>query len=132
VRALTLSNTSGVGGRALANSAAVAVEVGVLLVILRRRWQGLGEAGLLATLGRTALASAAMAIGILAAGALLDAIGLAEGGLLLEVVRLGLLLVIGLAVYVIAALLLGLHEIRDVAETLLRRVRREAPSTDAA
>ncbi len=132
VLALTLSNTIGVGGLALANSAAVAVEVGVLLVILRRRWQGLGEAGLLATLGRTVLASAAMAVGILAAGALLDAIGLADGGLLLEVVRLGLLGVIGLAVYVIAALLLGLHEIRDVAETLLRRVRREAPSADAA
>ncbi len=132
VLALTLSNTIGVGGLALANSAAVAVEVGVLLVLLRRRWQGLGETGLLATLARTVLASAAMGIGILAAGALLDAIGLVDGGLLLEVVRLGLLGVVGLAVYVITALLLGLHEIRDVADRMLRRVRREAPSVDAA
>jgi hypothetical protein len=43
-----------------------------------------------------------------------------------------LLLVVGLAVYVIAALLLGLHEIRDVTDRMLRRVRREAPSVDAA
>ena len=125
IGAVVFSAWLGVGGLALANSLGVGVEVAVLVVILRRRWTGLEGDLLLGTLARSLLATAVMVVAILAGGALLDAVGLSDGGLVLEIVRLGVLVVVALAAYVIAALLLGLHEIREVIGHLLRR--REAP-----
>ena len=125
IGAVVFSAWLGVGGLALANSLGVGVEVVVLVVILRRRWSGLEGDLLLGTLVRSLLATAVMVAAILAGGALLDAVGLNDGGLALAIVRLGVLVVVAVAAYVIAALLLGMHEIREVIGQLLRR--REVP-----
>jgi putative peptidoglycan lipid II flippase len=122
---LILSDLIGVGGLALSNSIAVAVEVSILVILLRRRWQGIGEGALLGVLIRSAAASLVMALSILALGQVLTAVGL-SGSLIRDVIRLGLILGTGIAVYVGAALLLGLREIRDVLSLLLRKARREA------
>ena len=50
------------GGLALANSVAISVEVILLLLILRRRWRGVGGRVLLSTLGRVLAASAVMSV----------------------------------------------------------------------
>ena len=131
ILAVTLSGWLGVGGLALANSLAVGVEVAVLLVILRRRWEGIGERSILLTLGRAALAGLAMAASLVVAQGLLDRIGLGGGGLLLSIIRLGLLVGLGVAVYAGAALLLGMSEIREVFRLLVQRGRRIAAATVA-
>ncbi len=131
ILAVTLSGWLGVGGLALANSLAVGVEVVILLVILRRRWEGIGERSILLTLGRAALAGVAMAASLVVVQGLLDRIGLGGGGLLLSIIRLGLLVGLGVVVYAGAALLLGMSEIREVFRLLLQRGRRIAAATVA-
>ena len=131
ILAVTLSGWLGVGGLALANSLAVGVEVAVLLVILRRRWEGIGERSILLTLGRAARAGGALAASRVVAQGLVDRLGLGGGGLLLSIIRLGLLVGLGVAVYAGAALLLGMSEIREVFRLLVQRGRRIAAATVA-
>ncbi|NPV67009.1 MAG: murein biosynthesis integral membrane protein MurJ [Anaerolineae bacterium] len=125
--ALLLAPVLGVGALALANSAAIGVEVTMLMIILRRRWHGLNGPVVLGTLTRSALASVAMAVVILALDAALAAAGFGQdtGEKLELVVRVVAVVVVGGAVYVGAALLLGMGEIRQAMVMLLRRGARD-------
>ena len=129
--ALTLSGPLGVGGLALANSMAVAVEVTVLLVLLWRRWQGIGEQPIFSALVRSLLASLAMAASVLVLEAVFERLG-AGSGLMFALLRLGVLFVSAVVVYGGVALLLGLTEIRDVVLLVLRRGRSETPAAMVA
>ncbi|MBN1964949.1 MAG: murein biosynthesis integral membrane protein MurJ [Anaerolineae bacterium] len=124
--ALLLTGPLGVGGLALANSVAVGFEVIVLIVILRRRWAGIGEQALLSTLLRAGIASAAMAAAILLLEAILGGVlNSLDLGLIGEVAKLGIEVLLGVAVYAVVALLLGMTEIRTVIAALLRRAGRK-------
>ncbi len=125
--ALLLTPALGVGALALANSAAIGVEVTILMIILRRRWHGLNGPVVLGTLTRSALASAAMAVVILALDAALAAAGFGQDTAekLELVVRVAAVVAVGGAAYVGVALLLGMREIREAIGMLLRRGARD-------
>ena len=123
VLSLIFTGLIGVGGLALSNSLAVAVEVGVLLFILRRRWGDVGARAEVATLARALAAGLAMTAAILALDALLHSWGLDDTGLVRAIVRLAILLAAGGVAYVLAGLLFGMVEIRE-AWVLLRQRRR--------
>ncbi len=129
--ALLLTPALGVGALALANSAAIGVEVAILLVILRRRWHGLNGPAVLGALLRSALASVAMAAVILVLDGALAAAGFGQdtGNKLELVIRVAAVVAVGGLAYVIAALLLGMREIRDAIRILLRRGAREEEAT---
>ncbi len=102
-----------VSGLALANSLGVMFEVLALLVILRRRWQGIGERQLSRTLAKTLAASLVMAAVI----ALIDMIWLALApgrGLSFTIMRLALEGVVGLLVFLLVAILLKMKEISEL------------------
>ncbi len=125
--ALTLTPVLGVGALALANSAAIGVEVVILMVILRWRWHGLNGPVVLSTLTRAALASAVMAVVILILDRALAAAGFGQDSSdkLTLVIRVAAVIGVGGLAYVAAAMLLGMREIRDVLGMLLRRGARD-------
>jgi putative peptidoglycan lipid II flippase len=129
--ALTLLPSLGVGALALANSAAIGCEVAILLVILRRRWQGLQEPIIAGTLTRSVLASGAMALVILALDVLFGQISFGHdtSDKVRLVLRIGALVAAGGLTYIVAALLLGMTEIRQVITMLVRRTRGESVPT---
>jgi putative peptidoglycan lipid II flippase len=110
-----------VGGLALANSLGVMVEVLLLIGILRRRWQGIEENALIRTVTKTTLASLVMALAILGVEFVWGTF-LFDSGTLFHTI--GLLIteaVIGLAVFLLAAYLLKLEELRTLLTVILRR-----------
>ena len=101
----------GVAGLALANSLGTAFEVAVLLWILRRRWRGIQENALAQTLLRTTAASLLMALAIVLSTPLLSLLPL-TGGIAGDALQVMLQVLIGAAVFLLSALLLGMSEIR--------------------
>ena len=99
-----------VSGLALANSLGVMFEVLALLVILRRRWHGIGENALARTLVKTLAASLVMAAAIV----LVDMLWLgfvSSRGLAFTIMRLAVEGFIGLVVFAVAAALLKMREL---------------------
>ena len=111
----------GHGGLALASSAATWLQVGLLLVMLRRevakqgRQLALGE--LAPAVGRMALSGAAMAAAVWGALALLPA----GGGFAWKVACLAVPGLVGVAVYFGAALVLRCDEVAQLRRRLFRR-----------
>ncbi len=103
--------TGNVGGLALANSLGVAFEVGFLLVILRRRWNGTDENTLARTVLKTTVASLVMALAIIAADMMWTTMGLDNGRFLFDVTRLGFEVFVGGTAFVIMAILLKMNEL---------------------
>lgn len=110
-----------VGGLALANSLGVTFEVLVLLWLLRRRWHGANESALGRTVIKTLAASLIMALAIVIANTLWNALGLTNRGLPFTVAQIGIETGIGLAVFAAAAYFLRLQEFQMLVNTLLRR-----------
>ena len=100
------------GGLALANSVATTIEMGALLVLMRRRLNGI-EGG---SIARGALA--AFAAGGVISILLLVWVGLTGGSSVLLVVLGGV--VIGVLVYGILLLVMGVQEVRGLLDMLLR------------
>ena len=101
------------GGLALANGVAVGIESLIGLTILHARWRGIDARRILLDTGKAALASIAMGVAILLFQRLI------EPG------RLVLLLggsLIGVAVFAVAALALGIEEIRTIPVDMIRHV----------
>jgi putative peptidoglycan lipid II flippase len=110
----------GVGGLGLALSLGVGIEITVLLLILRRRWEWSIRKMLGGVIVRTLLATLAMAIGIL----LIDALWLQTMptlGTLWTLARVGILVGSGITIFVGVAVLLGMNEIWDFIQAVLRR-----------
>ena len=113
--AILLMGVLGAGGLALANTLAVSAEVLVLMVILRKRWRGVEGRLIGRTFVRAGLASAVMGLVLVA---FLDRATASELSSLLVVLAGGLL---GLIVYIVAGLLFGVRELRELPAALLGR-----------
>lgn len=114
----TLGNVSGL---ALANSIGTAVEVGLLLVLLRRRWGGINEDALASTILKATAASLVMALAIVVVNTLWNMLGLAERGTLFTVLQIGIETLVGLAVFVAVALALRTEELHQMLRLISRR-----------
>ncbi|MEO0565059.1 MAG: hypothetical protein AAF125_23330, partial [Chloroflexota bacterium] len=110
----------GVGGLGLALSLGVGIEITILLLILQNRWDWSVRETLGGTFARTLLASATMAVAILAIDAMWNA-AVPDGGTLMTLMRVTLLVGGGVAVFAGAATLLGMNEIWDFVRVVLRR-----------
>ncbi len=107
---LLLVGPLGAGGLALANSIAISVEVVVLLLVLRKRWNGVGGRGMLAILGRIVPATAAMSLALAWIVVYADGAGLGP----LPTLLLGG--AVSVSVYAIAGLLLGVPLLRETLQ----------------
>jgi putative peptidoglycan lipid II flippase len=114
------ANVNNVWGIAAANSIGVAVEVVMLLIILRRRWHGIDENTIAATTMKTIAASLAMGLAVVAIEFGFTLLGLTDR-LLYTVAQVSTQMVLGGIVFVIAALLLQMKEMRDLLNMILRR-----------
>ena len=103
------------GGLALANGIAVGIESLIGLTILSVRWKGIDARRILFDAGRALVASAVMG------GAILLFARVVEPGRLVLFLGGGLL---GAAVYLVSASLLGIKEIRTLPLALVRSFRR--------
>ena len=112
--------TGAVSGLALANSLGVMFEVFVLLHLLRRRWHGIRERALAQTVVKTLVASLIMAAAIIIADTLWTAPG-TSGGLLFTIARLAVESIIGLTVFIAAAIALKLRELSELWLIIRRR-----------
>ncbi len=128
--ALLFKDTFGAAGLALANSLAVGVELLSLITILRRRWQGINESALIATTIKAVLAAIIMGLVMAGIGAFIDRLPIGVSRVTL-LARAGVELLAGGGVYIAAALLLGMNEVRDLPRLILQRraavVPAEAP-----
>jgi putative peptidoglycan lipid II flippase len=113
-------------GLALANSLAVSLEVLLALWVLRGRLDGIGGRSLADALVRSGVASAvmAMAIAVVMAPVPADlALGPYSGPFVQGLVRVALGTTVGLVVYLPAAWLIGLPEVRGLAQLFRRRLQ---------
>ncbi len=115
------SDIGHVGGLALANSLGTAVEVLLLLWVLRRRWHGANEDALTRTVLKTLAASLVMALAIVIVNAIWNAAGLADRGLVFTIVQIALETSVGLLVFLGVAYWLRLEELQIVINAVLRR-----------
>ena len=101
------------GAIALSNSVAVGVQMGLLLLVARRRLEGMKERTLVVSLTRTLMASALMAVAVMGLRTLSPNLG----SRLMGITGLA----VGGATYVMTATLLGSEEVRQLPQLLLRR-----------
>ena len=121
ILALALVPVIGVAGLALANSVAVGVEMIILLVILRGRWQGIDERALITTAFKTIVAAAVMAGAMLALRPVIEGIALPLDRRLVLAAHAGIQIVIGALVYLAMTLVLRMDEVRQLPALILRR-----------
>lgn len=119
-------------GLALAASLAQIVTFGTSMLLMRRRLGTIGGSHLSLYTLKVAAASTIMAGALLAADAALTGAGVPAGnGLGIQLARVGMLVVLGSAVYGATAALLGLEEVtilkRAVTRVWTRLTRRVAP-----
>jgi len=105
----------GAGGLALGNSVAITLEVLVLMALLRRRWHGIEGRSLLHALVRILAASAVMAVAVAGLLALAQSRGLGTLAQLLLGSAGGAL------VYLVAAQLLGVKELKRLMLAVVQR-----------
>lgn len=114
------SSIDRVWGIAAANSIGVAVEVGILLWILRRRWQGIDENTVAATTLKTIAASLIMGLAVIAVEFAFTTFGITDR-LLYTVTQVGVQMIMGGIVFVIATLVFRMNEVRDMLKMIFRR-----------
>jgi len=112
-----------VGMLALANSLGVMFEVGFLLVVLRRRWDGIREDVLATTVAKTTVASLGMAVAIVLTNTALSLIGLTDGGLITTVLQVIIETGVGGVTFLVIAWLLRMEELT----LLINMIRRRQP-----
>ncbi len=110
-----------VGGLALANTIGTTFEVGILLLVLRRRWHGIHESALARLVVKTLAASLIMALVIVIINFSWDLVGLTDRGLPGLIFQIVVESGVGLAAFVIAAMLLRVDELGVFARLVLRR-----------
>ncbi|MFQ3658035.1 MAG: murein biosynthesis integral membrane protein MurJ [Anaerolineae bacterium] len=113
-----------VSGLALANSLGTAVEVGILLVLLRLRWHGIEEGTLAATTVRALAASLVMALVLALMQFGWVMLGIAGRGTIITALLLGAEVVVGAGVFFGAGWLLGMQELRLLVQLLRERLVR--------
>ena len=113
-----------VGGLALANTLGVMFEVTTLMWVLRRRWHGINENALARTTLKTLAASLVMALSIVLVQFVWASMGLGDGGFVMTAVQIGVEVSVGAVVFVAAAALLRMDELK----TMLALLRRQHPA----
>lgn len=109
-----------VWGIALANSIGVAVEVGFLLIILRRRWHGINENALARTLVKTIVASLVMAVVVVGIKSAWVMLGLGDSTLF-TIGQVGVQIIGGGLAFLITAIILRMEELQDLFNLILRK-----------
>jgi putative peptidoglycan lipid II flippase len=104
-------------GLILANSLKWAAHALLMLLLLRRRMGGLGGQGVWLTVFRAALGSAVMGVAVHFTATGMSQI--APGGTMGEILRVGTAGLVGLAVYGLLALLMGMEEIRLLGRAVI-------------
>lgn len=120
-----VSRVSGIGW---ANSLGVALEVGILIVILRRRWHTIDENSLAMTSAKTLLASLFMGLAVLAVEMVFNLLGL-TGSTLFTVAQISAQIAIGGVVFLGVSLLLRMTEVLDIIRLALNRTRPDTTDT---
>lgn len=113
-----------VSGLALANSLGTAVEVGILLVLLRLRWHGIEEGTLAATTVRALAASLVMALVLALMQFGWVMLGMAGRGTIITALLLGVEVVVGASVFFVVGWLLGMQELRLLVQLIRERLGR--------
>lgn len=116
---------------AFANSMGVAFEVLVLVILLRKRWHGINENSVVVTTLKTLIASLIMGAGVLAVGQIFTMLGL-EGRLVYTLAQIGLQVVVGGVIFLGATFALGMQEVKDILQILLRRNKADLESIQTA
>ena len=120
--------TWGVLGLAIANTIATSIELIVLTLILRRRWQGLDDRALWTLAIKAAIATVVMSIAVLLINTVITSVlDVAKYGFIVHAALVGILFAIGVLVYIGMALLLGLHEIGDLVRAMRNRSAARIP-----
>jgi len=99
-------------GLALANTIATTVEVGILIIILRRRWHGIHENILTNAVMKALFASLVMAGAIVTVNYGWNLLGFGERGLLFTIAQVVIETGIGVIVFFVVAWLLKMEELR--------------------
>lgn len=117
-----------VDGIGWANSFGVALEVVILIVLLRRRWGSIDENSLAMTSAKTLLASLVMGLAVIGVEMGFNLLGL-SGGTVMTIAQIGVQIAVGGVVFLIATLLLRMNEILDIIQIALNRVRSDDADT---
>lgn len=112
-----------VDGLALANTLGTTFEVGLLLLVLRRRWYGIHESALARLVLKTLAASLLMTLTIVVVNLGWSALGLAGRGLVALIIQIIVEAGAGLAAFIAAAVLLKMDELGIFTRLMLRRGR---------
>lgn len=120
-----------VGMLALANTLGVTFEVMALGLVLRGRWRGLDENHVAIVAVKTLIASLIMGAVVFALDWAWHAVGLSDRGTLWAVIGLGITSVAALLVFLAAAWMLRITEVKALFAQGLRRLR-PARATDVA
>ena len=115
-----------VWGLALANSIGTAIEVLILMWILRGRWQGIQQGRLFRTTVKTIIASVIMGAFVIIFNTLWGSIGLNERGLLFDIIQVVIGSLVGVAVFFTVAIILQMEELREFV-TIVRGKQDEKP-----
>jgi putative peptidoglycan lipid II flippase len=116
---------------ALANSIGTGFEVIILFLILRKRWHGLHESSLAMTTLKTLVASLVMGAVVLLVAQVFAMFGL-EGRVMYTLAQLALQISLGGLAFIIAALLLGMNEIKEIFNLLFKRNKATVESVQIA
>ncbi len=106
---------------ALANSLGVTFEVVTLLILLRRRWNGIEEATIGRAVVKTVVASVAMGVAIVIINFGWTKAGLADRGFVWTIIQIGIEVGIGGLVFLAVAFLLRMEELQTIIGLVLRR-----------
>jgi putative peptidoglycan lipid II flippase len=113
----------GVAGLSLANTVAVGAELVFLLIILRRRWQGLNDQALVTTGVKSVIASIAAGAAVLIVNTVAYRLG--EGGKVSQVVQVALLSGVGIGTFAAVAFALRMDEMRLVVSAIRGKIKRK-------
>jgi putative peptidoglycan lipid II flippase len=128
VEFLELIGVFGVGLPAIGYGVAFLIELAILTPILHRRWGDIDEQRILQTVWRVLAATIVMALVVLIVDYLLSNSVFTGGGRFPAILRTGVGGVIGLVVFTFVAVLVNLHEIKQLPR-LFRRRRKEVLTT---
>lgn len=112
-----------VGWLALANTLGIAFEVAALMWVLRKRWRGLNENEMARTALKATAASLVMGAAVVAVNAAWTLLGLSGRGTIMAIIQAALEVGVGGLVFVGAAYLFKLDEVKTLVAQGIQRVR---------
>jgi len=121
---LSKQTSLGVAGLSLANTVAVGAELVILIIILRRRWQGLNDSALLSTALKSVIASIAAAAAVLLVNVVVYR--LVDAGKIGQIIQVGILSSVGIGTFAAVAFALKMEEMQLVVNALRARLKRKA------